>query len=120
MSKPKGPNKAALRQLRRVVKAVPDDLLHMHSITSAALCGTAHCAIGWAAIDPWFIKKFETSIHYEWAAPFNLSEKQADILFAGDACSGLPDHAITKAEVLANIDRILAGKRALVYKALRS
>lgn len=51
-----GRNLEALRQLRRVVEAAPDDRWNMCNWSSAAPpgCGTAHCAVGWAAIDPWF------------------------------------------------------------------
>ena len=46
----------ALTNLRRVIEAVPDHLLHMETVMAKRDCGTVYCAGGWAALDPWFIK----------------------------------------------------------------
>jgi hypothetical protein len=50
-------NVERLRELRRVIEAAPEDKLHMPQWCDFhAPCGTAYCAAGWAAIDPWFQK----------------------------------------------------------------
>lgn len=128
-------NRPALQNLYRVVESAPDDLLHMRSIVEPAPCGTARCALGWAIIDPWFQQ--ETAINQILAADhdsrgletyydraylstlFGLSESDCTNLFALEAEKDLDPHAISKAEVLANITRLLAGRHALCYKALR-
>jgi hypothetical protein len=49
------PHEERLRQLDRVVAEARDDRLHMNRFCDpAAACGTAFCAAGLAAIDPWF------------------------------------------------------------------
>lgn len=128
-------NRPALRNLCRVVESAPDDLLHMRAIVEPASCGTARCALGWAIVDPWFQR--ETTInqilpadhnsrglktyhdHADLSTLFGLSKSDCSNLFAFEAPLGLDPHAISKAEVLANITRLLAGRHALCYKALR-
>jgi hypothetical protein len=47
-----------LRQLRRVVAAAPADRFVMDRFCTAGQpCGTAYCAAGWAALDPWMQKE---------------------------------------------------------------
>jgi hypothetical protein len=43
-----------LRQLLRVVEAAPDERFDMRDFHRETRCGTAYCAAGWAALDPWF------------------------------------------------------------------
>ena len=43
-----------LTQLRRVVVEAAPDRFDMRSFSADTPCGTAYCAAGWAAIDPWF------------------------------------------------------------------
>lgn len=117
------PNIEALKQLRRVVENAPDDLLHMRAITEESSCGTAHCALGWAEVDPWFqdnlprIKGEEE--YFDWAERiFGLSGANANKLFAGNASHSTPAHAISKAAVLWNIDELLAGRPPRSYRAV--
>lgn len=127
------PNLTALRQLKRVVKAAPAERFRMRKFTEQTDCGTAYCAAGWAAIDPWFNKR---GLYMRGDAPetpnnmwaqgalseiFGLTLENTFALFAFDTPPpDIDPHAITKAEVIANIDRLLAGKRATVYRALRA
>lgn len=120
-------DREAILNLRRVVETAPEELLHMRKMTEQASCGTAHCALGWARIDPWFkVNKSSmvafTSQGYNSASAahaFGITEATADLLFAGDASSGIEAHAISKAEVLWNIDHLLDKGFALAYEALR-
>ena len=126
-----------LKQLRRVVDAAPDDRLHMRSFCEQAECGTAYCAAGWAAIDPWFRKN--TGISNLFAVSklgivmplhqcddgtlgelFGLSDVDAYHLFAFGQNERIGPHDITKPEVVANIDRLIAGQNAVKYQAMTS
>jgi hypothetical protein len=121
-----------LRQLRRVVLAAPENLFNMNSIK----CGTAMCAAGWAASDPWFIDRGLRMVSSEvnrtritiaddifldtfgaLAEFFGIDTEDADILFAADACSDTPP--ISKLEVIDNIDLMLDGCRPTKYRAVR-
>jgi hypothetical protein len=120
-------NEEALRQLHRVVEEAPDDRLHMRSFTETGPCGTAHCAADWAAIDPWFRANMpldeiirSSDPFARLAAAFGLSEKDAENLFGGDLAGYTDPHAVSKAEVFWNIDRLLAGQPALPYAATRA
>ena len=115
-------NLKALKELHRVIKNAPEHLLHMHSFTHTAPCGTAHCAAGFAAIDKWFV---DNGLDF-WGLSFDslkqffgLSAKQTNILFGGDLQEQDGDHAVTKKEVLDNITRLLNGKQPLKYKCLK-
>ena len=129
-----------LTQLRRVVADTPDHLLHMRAFTEVAACGTARCAAGGAAIDPWFREHTRInevlpaepygddwlvttcSSYADWKALaecFRLSQCDADNLFAADLNVTADPHAVSKAEVLENIDRLLAGEPAFRYAATR-
>ena len=108
MKKSKGPNKTALRQLRRVVKAAPRGQFDMRD--------ACKCMVGFSERDKWFSKRgcLEDVLGLS-------GEQMWDLIAVKASCNdALTQSSITKAEVLANIDRLLAGKRALVYKALRS
>lgn len=119
-----------LRELRRVVEAVPPEHLKMDAFSQKTECGTAYCAGGWAAIDPYFIK---IGLHLEvseaeeadvrfgifnqsraLASCFHITRDNALALFGFDLHS-FEYAAITKNNVLANIDRMLAGKEPLCY-----
>jgi hypothetical protein len=128
-----------LTQLRRVIEEAPEDRLHMRAWSEKAPCGTAHCAAGWAALDPWFQVNTEILKHFfvgasgrvhprEYSSDafgglaqiFAISGQDARALFGG----GLHDddsepHAVTKGEVLKNIDALLMGKRAEFYEAAK-
>jgi hypothetical protein len=128
------PNVEALQQLRRVMEAAPDDRIHMNSFSERAACGTAYCAAGWAAVDPWFQQN--TAIPEIFAVNedgtlsqrigdafgalanvFDIYNDEADILFAAES-GDIDDHAITKAEVINNIDALIAGGEPEVYDAI--
>lgn len=126
-----------LRQLRRVIEAADPDRLHMRAWSEKAPCGTAYCAAGWAAIDPWF--QANTSIgeifvpkpsgHLGVRADdpfrplanlFDLTPNDSTNLFGGGVYYDCDPHAVTKDEVIANIDRLLAGEHAKTYAAIDS
>lgn len=130
-------HKKRLKQLRRVVAAAPDDRLHMARWCETADCGTAYCAAGWAAVDPWFRENTEIGTIFGvrddgtiypnslvWrplsalARLFAISIHASCHLFGNVPCSADP-HAVTKAMVLANIDLILAGKPAQHYGTMK-
>ena len=118
-----------LLQLRRVVLAAPESRFDMNHFR----CGTAMCAAGWAASDPWFTERglhlagegdaAEVRFGENTFDPFSaleafflLSTQDTERLFAGDALNGTGP--ITKEEVIENIDLILAGEPARVYRAI--
>ena len=127
------PNTEALTQLRRVVEAAPEELFHMRAVVEHVDCGTARCALGWAIIDPWF--QANTRINEALPADydrqmylgyrtervlceiFDIDEKDTRYLFAAHLSVYVDPHAVPRRTVLANIDRLLAGKRAVKYKA---
>jgi hypothetical protein len=130
-----------LVQLRRVVEAAPEDRLHMRTWCESAACGTAYCAAGWAAIDPWFREHTEIetifnvwdsedgevmvhavadrNVCHDLAHFFGIDEDDANNLFAAFAHRGMDPHAISRAEVLGNIDALLEGGVTEPYDALR-
>lgn len=126
-----------LKQLRRVVEAAPEDRLHMRTFCEQAECGTAYCAAGWAAIDPWFRENTEIEGVFEYADDghlftgfgvwdvfdpladiFGISRLAAGCLFGYGMSVTDEPHAVTKAEVLANIDRLLRGLPAERYAVI--
>jgi hypothetical protein len=123
-------NTEALQQLRRVVESAPDDLFHMRAVVERTSCGTARCAIGWAAVDPWFQentrlpelippsydRKGLPSL-YALNELFDISSIDANNLFAGSISRYVNEHAVSKEEVLWNIDELLAGRETLPYCA---
>jgi hypothetical protein len=101
-------------------------------VTEKAKCGTAHCAFGWAMVDPWFIantsildavhitKENSTIVEFdETAKIFNLSEFDIVNLFGTDLYVDCPPHAVSKEEVLENIAAILAGNPSHPYAAVK-
>jgi hypothetical protein len=111
------PNIERLRQLRRVVAAAPDDeRFDMRFIDKEKGCGTAHCAYGWARVDPWFLEKTEIRAMDYLASPgeFDLSPRNVEWLF-DPPITGLTTGPTMKALVLANIDRLIAGQPAIPY-----
>ena len=120
-----------LQELRRVVAAVPDELLYMFEVRMELDCGTAYCAAGWAGQDPYFVERgfklghsnvrytsLESSIDvFGFDALkefFGLSDKNTEKLFG----TGMKAYrrGAKKEHVLANIDRLLTGKAALCYE----
>lgn len=129
-------NIEALKQLRRVVEAAPDDRFHMRRWSEKAPCGTAYCAAGWAAIDPWFrentgigdifklrrygyLELITCSPFFSLARLFDISIYEAATLFGIGIDPRSNPHAVSRAEVIANIDRILAGQKPERYAVLR-
>lgn len=130
------PDIERLRQLRRVIEAAPEDRFQMRAWCEVAECGTAYCAGGWAAVDPWFRENTEinetlrvrpggfvvaldpTRTVHELARLFDLDFADARDLFGINAPPEDP-HAIGKDEVLENIDLLIAGEPAMMYAAIR-
>ncbi len=123
------PNIERLTQLARVVRAAPEHRFHMRTFMEKTTCGTAYCAAGWAFVDPWFTEhKFHdiwtTGTEHIWttedelAEYFGLSNRDANRLFALDINRYAEPHAVTKGEVLANIEQLLAGLPAELYDAV--
>ena len=127
-------NAEALRQLRRVVLDAPEDRLNMKGFGRMTECGAVCCAAGWAALDPWFLAntrigevlpispnpRFGGSIFgFSITGPglpaiFGLSLADANALFGlYDNHWNLED--VTRADVVANIDRLLRGEHAVAY-----
>lgn len=121
------PNIEALQQLRRVVENAPEDLLHMRRVVDPSPCGTARCALGWCLVDPWFQKNTELRNYAAWAddtfppanleAIFGAEPEEIDHVFAGSINTYADGHAVSKAEVLWNIDRLMAGEETRPYAA---
>ena len=126
-------NKEALRQLRRVVAKAPKHSLHMNRVVDQSDCGTARCAIGWAAVDKWFQENtklnelIDPGVTYQTnigdianiAGIFDISVDNATKLFGGGLSPyGNGPHDVSKKEVLWNIDRLLEGKPARSYEAV--
>jgi hypothetical protein len=126
-------NVECLRQLRRVVETAPEDRFEMVMFSGWKDCGTAHRAAGWAAVDPWFRAHTELGRFFhvdedrdgmlEWDD--NPTELLGEVfgLRAGDILRlfGLTldwRGMVTKQHVLANIDRLLAGRAALPYRLM--
>jgi hypothetical protein len=121
-------NVECLRQLRRVVEEAPADRFDMRDFCLPTSCGTAYCAAGWAAIDPWFrantrigewfrgdagdLLYIHPNARFGLQEIFGLEETATKRLFALGVDCWAP---AMKRAVLANIDRLLAGKRARSY-----
>lgn len=133
------PDLEALSRLRSLVEAAPEPKFNMTQFRTGSDCGTAYCALGHAAIDPWFVEHHNapgprpsldhTEARDQWALNFDqwcdtekackvfgLSSKDSFRLFGGDL---FPYQKVSKSEVLANIDRLLAGLPAKRYAALK-
>lgn len=127
-------NREAFENLKRVVQAAPENLWCMNYITKQTTCGSAHCAIGWAAIDPWFIKEAKLNSYPigntgQWACDsdtlwnerfdfWGVDDETLNTLFGGELQSS--DPPIDKQEVLDNIDRILNGDDPVPYLPIRN
>ncbi len=122
-------NREAMIELRRVVEAAPPELFHMRAWKEKAGCGTAYCAAGWAAIDPWFTERGLTHEAMQAASMdfrdstfdavrrfFGLTEAEGERLFGTSGTDYYDPHAITREMVIENIDRMLAGKRPRFYR----
>jgi hypothetical protein len=123
-----------LRQLRRVVAAAPEDRFEMRRFCTAdQRCGTAYCAAGWAALDPWFQKETPMSDYFDLvdheqgtlvlandnrncfrglATIFDLDGIETKELFGACLPSGCK---VSQAAVIANIDRLLQGEATMPY-----
>lgn len=129
-------NVERLLQLRRVVEAAPDDRFHMRAFYEEASCGTAYCAAGWAAVDPWFQEHTEIGSIFRVGRDglleilsgtpfrrlshiFEIGANNSWKLFGWGVARNPDPHAVSKAEVIENIDRLLAGKSAELYKAAK-
>lgn len=125
------PNVENLQQLKRVVRDRPDDQFDMVFLAKKTDCGTVACAIGSAAMDPWFLQNTPISsalsvailpdgevkmvISHDMddilAELFDLCEEDIDNLFYTNTTPG----NVTKDMVLENIDRLIAGLLAEEY-----
>jgi hypothetical protein len=85
-------------------------------------------------VDPWFLTNTNISslagrrygnideMYMDFAGVqklFDLSEEDADNLFGADFLAMVGPHAVSRQEVLDNIDRLLAGEPAWQYDAVR-
>ncbi len=119
-----------LSELRRVVENAPDELLSMSHFSKKVSCGTAHCAAGWAALDPYFTERgLSLTAHgglryyyymsfdafHDLAYLFKISVKASRKLFGCEPPQGDNWKNVKKEHVLANIDRMLAGKQPFRY-----
>lgn len=121
------PNIERLEQLKRVVRDAPDHLFGMAWVDDDTDCGTVRCAWGWASVDPWFRQNTDIDERGFAGADdlFGISWESAESLFcpdylAQDREESTEEYArwansIAKAEVIANIDRVIAGKRPVAY-----
>lgn len=126
-------NLKALKRLREVFADAPAERVHMREVTYVAACGTAHCLLGWAGTDlelrksgllPTFNR---TNCDYNTRAlaaarkVFGLDKLTADHLFAFGMTGEMNDvlrenpHAISKRRVMAQLDRVIAGKPIKPY-----
>jgi hypothetical protein len=122
-----------LRQLLRVVEAAPDERFNMIDFSLDVECGTAYCAAGWAALDPWFrentpigevLRVLETDggpvlvqeiflVFPALADIFGLDQDNADALFGASLALG---DVVEKSAVVENIRSLLNGGEAWPYK----
>jgi hypothetical protein len=115
-----------LLQLKRVVENAPEHRFHMTAFIEAAECGTAYCAAGFAAIDPWFQENttigeaFKLGKNEQFEIEGDPFDKLQDIfeldkhdtlnLFGANISSSAGVHDVTKEMVLDNIDRAINGE----------
>ncbi len=124
-----------LKELRRVVLAAPEHQFHMRTWCEKADCGTARCAAGWAAVDPWFQENTEILEIFavdeaKFVTPvtdfscfsaigklFGIEYRQSCHVFGSDPCGlGMSDpHSVSKDQVVANIDALIAGTPTKSY-----
>jgi hypothetical protein len=138
-----------LTKAREMLLAIDEDRLHMRSVVETAACGTAYCLAGWMAVDPWFrantamgelfdVVKGGLIVRHGEPAPahrdfyyapgnlldiaqavLGLTHRDATNLFAGNISSGCTPHAVTREEVINNLDRLLADDETVKYAAVR-
>jgi hypothetical protein len=121
-------NIEALRQLRRVVSEAPEELFRMSAVTKETTCGTAHCAFGWASVDPWFLANTNIASLTIWLADeflisfcgaselFGLNNRNTYNLLGAAAARSTDPHAVPRQSVIDNIDRLLSGEDAKPYR----
>lgn len=114
-------NLKALRRLRGVLRYVPADNLHMQVVEEATDCGTACCLFGWGRQDRQLIGMGMPKYLHEARDFFGLTRSEHDALFFDNHSMGMiavfdeNPHAITKAQVLHSLDRVIAGKPIKPY-----
>jgi hypothetical protein len=113
------PDVERLEQLKRVVREAPDHLFDMHLVAMRKPCGTAHCAWGWAMVDPWFLLNTDIGEVMPWESDdrylelFGIDREDFDATFGGNLYSC--DPAVSKEQVIDNIDRLIRGEPAIPY-----
>lgn len=116
-------NFKALRRLRTVFAKVPPHQVHMASILDHESCGTVGCLWGWGREDAVLQKMMGYKMGFSEGTEFlGLTYEEGNALFltsevpteVWDALNRNP-HAITKAQVLRSLDRIIAGKPIKPY-----
>jgi len=111
----------------------------MRNFEEQAGCGTAHCLLGWAAVHPSFgphiLKAHrgpgETHARIDWLSTggtandyLGISNEDSSRLFALDISTevdqerGQTAHDVSKAEVLWNLDELIAGRHCREYRAV--
>lgn len=124
-----------LRHLRRVAGDAPEVRLYMGTWTGTSACGTTRCLAGWAVSDPWMRENTPIldlfcivggnlyplaprRIYHELGTVFRIKARDSRRMFgltnphSEELYTGTH---ITKAMVLNNIDRLLAGLPAMGY-----
>lgn len=121
------PNIEALRQLRRVVENAAEEQFDMGSYQNE--CGTTRCAAGHAAFDPWHQQNtrinevlpiIDTPHGKELECGLGIFEGLEEIYGIDESDAGrlfYPDSTLSRAEVIASIDSIIAGNGAIDYDA---
>lgn len=126
------PNVETLTQALRVLRAVPEDRLHMNVVAEIATCGTACCLAGWICLDPWFREHTEVGtipLDEDGLPPaldtlekvgrvLGLNPANTDRLLAGRGGMLHDPHAIKPEEVEDNLLRLLDGQVAQTYWAI--
>lgn len=113
-------NLKALRRWKTVFAKVPADQVHMGEVFGHRACGTVGCLWGWGANDSVLQKMGIPGID-EGAEFFGIPNATFEALILntrtpeqGFALSRNP-HAISKKQVLDNLDRVIAGKPIKPY-----
>jgi hypothetical protein len=122
-------NIKALKRLRAVFEKVPPHRVHMREVIGQAECGTVGCLLGWgtrdrqlrkmglvmdAHEDPFFTLRTARKV-------LGLGPKTAERLFAFnggpefDRALRADPHAISKGQVLEQLDRVIAGRPIKPY-----
>lgn len=121
-------NIEALRQLRRVVENAAEEQLDMASYQSE--CGTTRCVAGHAAFDPWYrqntnindgLKITEIRGKFQPVPQASINEVLMEIHgIDWPTCERLfyPMASLSRSQVIASIDSIIAGTGAIDYDAV--